>query len=46
MIKDINGWEDYTIDDKGNVFSKRRNKYLKQTVDKYGYEWRFINEQV
>jgi hypothetical protein len=35
--KEIEGWEDYTIDIKGNVFSKRRNKYLKQTVDKYGY---------
>lgn len=35
--KEIEGWEDYTIDIKGNVFSKKRNKYLKQTVDKYGY---------
>lgn len=36
-IKDIQDWEDYTIDSKGNVFSKRKNKYLKPTVNKYGY---------
>lgn len=36
-IKDIKGFEDYTIDTKGNVFSKRKNKYLKQIIDKYGY---------
>lgn len=36
-IKDVRGWEDYTIDTNGNVFSKRKNKYLKQTVNKYGY---------
>lgn len=36
-VKAINGWEDYTIDTDGNVFSIRKNKYLKQTIDKYGY---------
>lgn len=36
-IKDVKGWEDYTIDINGNVFSKRKNKYLKQTINKYGY---------
>ena len=36
-IKDINGWEDYTIDNYGNVFSKRKNKYLKQSINKNGY---------
>lgn len=36
-IKDVKGWEDYTIDTDGNVFSKRKNKYLKQTINKYGY---------
>lgn len=36
-IKDIKSWEDYTIDTEGNVFSKRKNKYLKQTINKYGY---------
>lgn len=36
-IKDIKGWEDYTIDTNGNIFSKRKNKYLKQTINKYGY---------
>lgn len=36
-IKDVKGWEDYTIDTNGNVFSKRKNKYLKQTINKYGY---------
>lgn len=36
-IKDIKGFEDYTIDTDGNVFSKRNNKYLKQTINKFGY---------
>lgn len=36
-IRDIKGWEDYTIDIDGNVFSKRKNKFLKQTINKYGY---------
>lgn len=36
-IKDVEGWEDYTIDTNGNVFSKRKNKYLKQIINKYGY---------
>lgn len=36
-IKDIQGWEDYTIDIDGNVFSKRKKKYLKQETNKYGY---------
>lgn len=36
-IRDIKNWEDYTIDIKGNVFSKRKNKYLRQTINKYGY---------
>ena len=36
-IKDIQNFEDYTIDNNGNVFSKRKNKYLRQTINKYGY---------
>lgn len=36
-IKDIKGFEDYTIDTNGNVFSKRKNKYLKQVINKFGY---------
>lgn len=36
-IKSINGWEDYTIDTDGNIFSVRKNKYLKQTINKDGY---------
>ena len=36
-IKDIEKFEDYTIDTNGNVFSKRKNKYLKQTINKFGY---------
>lgn len=36
-IRDIKGWEDYTIDTDGNVFSKRKNKYLKPNINKYGY---------
>lgn len=37
MKKDIEKFKDYTIDENGNVFSKRKNKYLKQTINKYGY---------
>ncbi len=36
-IKDIKGFEDYTIDTNGNVFSKRKHKYLKQTINRNGY---------
>ena len=32
---DIKGFEDYQITDDGRVWSKKRNKYLKQSVDKY-----------
>ena len=35
--KDIEGFEDYTIDEKGNIYSKRKRKYLKQTINKFGY---------
>ena len=35
--KDIEGFEDYTIDKKGNIYSKRKRKYLKQTINKFGY---------
>lgn len=38
MIKNIIGYEDfYTIDEQGNVFSKRRKRYLKPYPDKNGY---------
>lgn len=36
-IKDIEQFEDYTIDIYGNVYSKIKNKYLKQTINKDGY---------
>lgn len=36
-IKDVSGFEDYTIDIYGKVFSKRKNKYLKQVINKHGY---------
>lgn len=36
-IKDIKEFKDYTIDTEGNVYSKRKHKYLKQTINKYGY---------
>ena len=36
-IKDVKSFEDYTIDSNGNVFSKRKNKHLKQTINKCGY---------
>jgi len=34
---DIRGYENYTIDLDGNVWGKKRKKYLKQTMGKYGY---------
>lgn len=36
-IKDIQNFEDYTISVDGKIFSKRKNKYLKQTINKNGY---------
>lgn len=36
-IKDIKGFEDYTIDTNGNVYSKKSHRYLKQTVTKHGF---------
>ena len=36
MLK-IKDFEDYTIDETGNVFSIRKNKYLKQTINRNGY---------
>ena len=36
-VKDIKEFKDYTIDTEGNVYSKRKHKYLKQTINKYGY---------
>lgn len=36
MLK-IKDFEDYTIDKKGNVFSIRKHKYLKHSINKYGY---------
>ena len=36
-IKDIENFECYTINTNGEVFSKRKNKYLKQVINKDGY---------
>lgn len=36
-IKNIENFEDYTIDSYGNVYSKRKNKYLKQAINRDGY---------
>ena len=36
MLK-VKDFEDYTIDETGNVFSIRKNKYLKQTTNRNGY---------
>ena len=36
-IKNIENFEDYTIDSYGNVYSKRKNKYLKQAINRNGY---------
>ena len=37
MQKEILGYENYTIDENGNVFSKKRNRYLKPIKHKSGY---------
>jgi hypothetical protein len=37
MQKEIIGFENYTIDERGNVFSKKRNRYIKPFNNKYGY---------
>ena len=36
MLK-VKDFEDYTIDETGNVFSIRKNKYLKKTINRNGY---------
>ena len=36
MLK-VKDFEDYTIDETGNVFSIRKNKYLKQTINRNDY---------
>lgn len=36
MLK-IKDFEDYLIDENGNIFSIRKNKYLKWSINKYGY---------
>ena len=36
MLK-VKDFENYTIDETGNVFSIRKNKYLKQTINRNGY---------
>ena len=37
MQKEILGYENYTIDENGNIFSKKRNIYLKSFKNKSGY---------
>lgn len=37
MEKEILGYENYTIDEYGNVFSKKRNKYIKSFPNECGY---------
>lgn len=37
-IKAIKGWEDYTIDTNGNVFSKRKNRYMIPQENSKGYK--------
>ena len=36
-IKDVNNFEDYTVDTEGRVYSKRKQRYLKQSINKFGY---------
>ena len=37
MLKEIKGYENYLIDEKGNIFSRKRHKFLKTSVNAYGY---------
>lgn len=37
-FKEIKDFEDYLIDEKGNIFSKKANRYLAQINDKNGYK--------
>lgn len=48
MMKQIEGFKDYYIDDKGKVFSKRRNKYLSPGIVNNGYEFIhfFVNQKL
>lgn len=39
MVKEIRGYSNYTIDECGNIFSKRYSKYIKQNTDKNGYKY-------
>ena len=36
IFKTINGWPDYQISNTGRVYSKRFNRYLKQSKTEYG----------
>lgn len=38
MTKDIRGYETYSVDEHGNVWSKRRGKYLKTDPNSSGYK--------
>ena len=37
MEKEIKGWENYTVDEFGNVFSKKSGKFLRPFINKFGY---------
>jgi hypothetical protein len=37
MEKDIVGYEDYTINENGEIYSKRNKKFLKQSISYRGY---------
>lgn len=37
MLKEIPGFDGYLITEDGNVYSRKRNKFLKSKLDKYGY---------
>lgn len=43
MIKEI--FENYTIDEYGNIYSKYRNKYLKHLLDKDGYHYVWLSKE-
>ena len=37
MQKEILGYENYTVDENGRIFNKKKNRYIRTFYNKYGY---------
>lgn len=44
IMKQIKGYDDYLIDFSGNIFSKKLNRYLNQTISNKGYHNVTLNQ--